>query len=109
MKIAKPPYEYFPIIRSDHIIIRQISPSDIKDIEEISVYDGKYALSEDEATQILSKVDKDYLDGNSIHWGINDIEKNIIVGTYGYYRGFENEIGELGCIMRPGFRGVGVT
>ena len=44
---------------------------------------------------------------NSIHWGIADKVTNKIVGTCGYYRGFENEAGELGCILLPQFRGQG--
>jgi ribosomal-protein-alanine N-acetyltransferase len=107
MHINKPPYQHFPVLYSDNIIMREILPGDIKDIIEISVYDGKYALTELDAIKIQNRIDKDYHDGNSIHWGITDREKNIIVGTCGYYRGFDNDTGELGCIMRQEFRGLG--
>jgi ribosomal-protein-alanine N-acetyltransferase len=30
-----------------------------------------------------------------------------IAGTCGYYRGFENATGELGCVLLPQFRGQG--
>ena len=54
-----------------------------------------------------SKINQDYEDGNSIHWGIFENKTNKIVGTCGYYRGFENGKGELGCVLLPQFRGHG--
>jgi len=53
------------------------------------------------------KINKDYLNGNSIHWGIADNLTNKIVGTCGYYRGFDNAEGELGCVLLPQYRGQG--
>jgi ribosomal-protein-alanine N-acetyltransferase len=107
MKLRKPPYEHFPVLYSDNIIMRQILPGDIKSIVSISVYDGKRASTGREAKQMQHKIDRDYQDGNSIHWGITDREKDIVVGTCGYYRGFDNSIGELGFVLVAGFRGFG--
>ena len=30
------------------------------------------------------------------------------MGTIGYYRGFENGAGELGCVLKPKFQGKGL-
>lgn len=54
-----------------------------------------------------AKINKDYLDGNSIHWGIADKLTNKIVGTCGYYRGLDKGEGELGCVFLPQCRGQG--
>lgn len=103
----KPPYESFPTVSDERILLRQINPAEIKDIIEISFYDAKKASSESEALQMLEKISKDYLNGESIHWGIIDKSNNKIVGTCGYYRGFDNACGELGCVLLPQYQGVG--
>lgn len=102
-----PPYDIFPIISAERISLRQILPSDIKDIIEISFYDAKQATTLLQAAEMQAKINNDYNEGNSIHWGIADNETNNIVGTCGYYRGFDNDAGELGCILLPQYRGQG--
>lgn len=102
-----PPYETFPSVISDKIELRQIKLTDTSDIIEISYYDGKKASNEKEASDMLSKINGDYNEGTTIHWGIFDKESKIIVGTCGYYRGFIDNTGELGCILLAEFRGKG--
>lgn len=102
-----PPYKDFPNITGNKILLRQVLRSDLKDIIEISFYNRKQAKSLEEATMMLDKIDNDYMEGNSIHWGIAFNSTNILVGTCGYYRGFDNGEGELGCILLPHFRGQG--
>jgi len=102
-----PPYSIFPKICSESVILRQIKTGDLSDILEISFYDAKLALNVDEASEMLAKIDFDYQQGSTIHWGIAHPETNEIVGTVGYYRGFENGIGELGCVLKSSFRGYG--
>ena len=105
--INLPPYPDFPIISNGKITLRQIQNSDVIDIIEISFYDAIQAKNLEQAIEMNSKINKDYEDGNSIHWGIADNQTNRIVGTCGYYRGFENDKGELGCVLLPQFRGQG--
>jgi ribosomal-protein-alanine N-acetyltransferase len=100
-----PPYSSFPNIIGDTISLRQIQLSDINDIIEISYYDAVQATTLEQATEMQAKIDKDYTDGNSIHWGIADNTTNKIVGTCGYYRGLDVGAGELGCILLPKYRG----
>ncbi|MDR6844619.1 GNAT family protein [Flavobacterium granuli] len=102
-----PPYDIFPIISGDKISLREILSSDIEDLIEISFYDAVQATTFQEATDMQTKITKDYLEGNSIHWGIADNSTNKIIGTCGYYRGFDQEAGELGCVLLPQYRGKG--
>lgn len=102
-----PPYSSFPIIKDEKITLREIASQDLADLIEISYYDAIQAKNVEEAAEMQAKIDQDYLAGNSIHWGIADSSNNKIVGTCGYYRGFENESGELGCVLLPQFRGKG--
>lgn len=80
---------------------------DINDLIEISFYDAKPALTHKDATEMQDKIIQDYQNGDSIHWAIADKTTNKIVGTVGYYRGFENRTGELGCVLKTEFRGLG--
>ncbi|KGO85092.1 GCN5 family acetyltransferase [Flavobacterium rivuli WB 3.3-2 = DSM 21788] len=102
-----PPYPDFPTIASDTITLRQIEPTDIGDIIEISFYDALQATTLYLAAEMQAKINKDYLNGESIHWGIADNATDKIIGTCGYYRGFENASGELGCVLLPQYYGKG--
>jgi len=102
-----PPYDAFPNISDDKILLRQIQVSDINDIIEISFYDSIQATTFTQAIEMQDKINVDYNNGNSIHWGIADKSTNKIVGTCGYYRGFDKDAGELGCVLLPQYRGQG--
>lgn len=102
-----PPYHAFPKISGESVTLREITSEDLPDLTEISYYDAVQAKNTEEAAEMQARIDRDYLDGNSIHWGIADSKTNKIVGTVGYYRGFENESGELGCVLLPHFQGKG--
>ena len=66
--------------------MRQVRMDDMKDLVEISFYDAQPALSVEEAVRMQERIDLDYQEGCSIHWGIIDTHTNEIVGTLGYYR-----------------------
>lgn len=102
-----PPYDKFPSISDDKILLRKIQFSDLNDLIEISFYDSIQATTLKQATEMQSKINEDYTNGNSIHWGIADKLTNKIVGTCGYYRGLDKGEGELGCVLLPQYRGQG--
>ena len=103
-----PPYNSFPALKGSSILLRQIDDMDLEDIMEISFYDGKPAKSRAEALEMQTRINLDYQNGNSIHWGIVNNATNEVMGTIGYYRGFEGGMGELGFVLRAPFRGKGV-
>ena len=102
-----PPYDKFPSISDDTIVLRQIQFSEIKDMIEISFYDSIQATTLTQAIEMQVQINVDYSNGNSIHWGIVDKLTNKIVGTCGYYRGLDKGEGELGCVLLPQYRGQG--
>lgn len=102
-----PPYNKFPEIDSETIILREIQDSDLKDIVEISFYDAMPASTVENAKEMQDRINQDYQNGTSIHWGIANKQTNKIMGTLGYYRGFDNGIGDLGCVLKPEFYGKG--
>jgi len=102
-----PPYTDFPTIIGENIILRKIEPADVFDIIPISYYDAVAAVSITEAIAMQDKINADYDKGDSIHWGIADKVSNKIVGTCGYYRGLDQGVGELGCVLLPQYYGKG--
>ena len=102
-----PPFDKFPSVSDDKILLRQIQFSDINDIIEISFYDSIQATTLTQAIEMQTKINVDYSNGNSIHWGIADKLTNKIIGTCGYYRGLDKGEGELGCVLLPQYRGQG--
>jgi ribosomal-protein-alanine N-acetyltransferase len=104
----RPPFKIFPSLSNEKITIREIGSDDIQHIIEISYYDAVQAKNAAEAAEMQDRIDRDYLEGNSIHWCIVDNSTNKIVGTCGYYRGFENGAGELGCVLLAEYRGKGL-
>lgn len=102
-----PPYAHFPNIKGEKISLRQIEKSDLEDIIGISFYDAVRATTTEIAGEMQAKINNDYQEGNTIHWGIMENATGKITGTCGYYRGFENASGELGCVLLPQFRGQG--
>lgn len=102
-----PPFDIFPLIADKKIRLRQIIESDLNDLREISYYDAKQAKNVVQAIEMQAKINKDYDEENSIHWGIEEFSTNKIVGTCGYYRGLDKSEGELGCVLLPQFRRQG--
>lgn len=102
-----PPYNPFPELSAGKVLLREIQDSDIPDIVAISRYDALPAKDVADASAMQAKINQNYLDGHSIHWGIADKTSNRIVGTCGYYRGLAEGAGELGCILLPEFTGKG--
>jgi ribosomal-protein-alanine N-acetyltransferase len=103
----RPPYPQFPQLTGDGILLREVLPADIPVLIPISFYDAQPASTVTEAVGMQARIDKDYTDGNSIHWCIVDTLTSQITGTLGYYRGFANNTGELGFVLLPQCRGKG--
>ena len=103
-----PPYATFPEIIAGDLILREVKPDDMNALMEISFYDAKPAQTQEEAATMQSRINADYQSGTSIHWCIVDKATQQVMGTLGYYRGFENSTGELGCVLKPAFRGKGI-
>ncbi|HEX8328150.1 MAG TPA: GNAT family N-acetyltransferase [Hymenobacter sp.] len=103
-----PPYPSFPVLSSGVVTLRQVLPADSNSLFEISFYDARPAQNLTEAAEMQEKINADYQRGTSIHWAIVSAATAEVAGTVGYYRGFENGTGELGCVLKPAFRGQGL-
>ena len=103
-----PPYHTFPTVATADVLLRQIEARDLGTILDLSFYDARPATSVAEAGAMLRQINEDYARGECLHWGIADPQTNCIMGTVGFYRGFAEHTGELGCVLKPAFQGRGI-
>jgi [ribosomal protein S5]-alanine N-acetyltransferase len=97
-----------PELANDRVRLRAVVAADAPHIVEISFYDGVPAASEVDALTMLAWIDADHARGDSLHWGICLPGSDEIVGTIGFYRGFRDDVGEVGYVLRRAYRGRGI-
>lgn len=103
----RPPFTRFPELTTKRLALREATTADLPKLLEILTYDGKTCSTEEEGMQVLKKIAGDYTNGQGINWCIASKQSNEALGFIGYYRGFAEETGEIGFILRPDFRGKG--
>lgn len=101
-------YNKTPVLNSERLVLKEITPKNYMSIIEISVYDGFFAKDLDDVKIIYDKITVDCKLGESIHWGIFLKSSGKITGNCGFYRGFKNNIGEIGYVLNKEFRGQGI-
>ena len=102
------PFEIFPQLDNGHILLREVGLGDLQDLIPISFYDGKAAKDLEEAKEFNERIRNDYLNGHTIHWMITLKGEDIVLGTCGFYRGFKDNVGEIGYVMKESSRGKGL-
>ncbi len=55
--------------------------------------------------EVLKATEEDYNHHSGITWGL--ILNGELIGTCGYYRGFDNQIGEIGYVLKKEYRNQG--
>ena len=104
-----PPYDKFPELETENLLMRQIRLDDVDDgMVEIAYFDGQKASDQTETVEMIEKIEGLYVTGDLIHWGIFQKTDGALVGSCGYYRGFKDGAGEIGGILRPEYRHQGV-
>lgn len=97
-----------PVLSDGRVRLRRILVADVPDIVEISVYDGALAADEAEAAAILARIDRDMEAGLGLHWGICEGDRDEVLGSCGFCRGYPDNVGEVGYALRAAHRGRGL-
>lgn len=105
--MIRPPFIPFPILKNDRILLREVEESDLLQLIEISFYDGVPAKDLIDAQIMNDRIKQDYLSGNTIHWLISSVVSGESLGTCGFYRGFQDNIGEIGYVLLNAHHGKG--
>jgi ribosomal-protein-alanine N-acetyltransferase len=96
-----------PRLITPRLELRGLRGDDVPLLLEISVYDGVFASDLSEAERILEKINHDCAQGEALHWGICLKTTGEIVGSCGFYRGFSDNTGEIGYLLKMAHRGYG--
>lgn len=92
-----------PELSTERLTLRSMSEADLVLFEEIvNVLPDRPPR---DARQVWEKTNADFEAGTGLTWAI-DLNGEFI-GTIGFYRGFENEVGEVGYVLRSEYRGNG--
>lgn len=98
-------FDTFPVLENDRLILKEITDDEADDVIDLAVYDGFFAKTAEDVKFILNKIRQDYHDGNCVSWGIYLKETGEITGTCCYCRGYKDNIGEIGYVLKENFRG----
>jgi len=105
---AKHSFAKLPVLSNERITLREIALHEAAAVIDICVYDGVFAADEAGSALILERINADVAKGESLHWGIFINETKKAAGTCGFYRGFDGDSGEIGYILKAGYRGQGL-
>ncbi len=101
-------FKDIPVLKSDRLILRGVKQSDAPEIIDLAVYDGFFAQNEADVITILKKVDANRAKGESLQWLICLKESFEIAGLCSYHRGYPNNTGEIGYVLKEAYRGKGL-
>mgnify|MGYP000209284367 FL=1 len=94
----------FPRLVSQRLTLSQVEDVNLDHFVEITSFNDK-ARTREEAIELLTLIKNQYNNFFGITWGMYFNEE--LIGTIGFYRGFENETGEVGYVIRESFRRKG--
>lgn len=98
------PFEQFPVLQTDRLTLSQLKKENVAHLLEITSFNER-ATNETQLDELLQKTETQFQDKTGITWGLYLGEE--IIGTVGFYRGFKNEEGEIGYVIREKFRRKG--
>jgi len=100
-------FDNFPVIETERLVLKSLDAIDAKAFVPIAMYEGKMVAGLDAAAKILNGLHQNFKNKTAINWGM--YLGDTLVGTCGFYRGFGNDIGEVGYICHPDHRCKGYT
>lgn len=95
----------FPELKLNQYDLKAISVNDLPEIEELCSYRPPERSAS--AKELLKKINAEYESKNGINWGVYHADK--LIGTIGFYRGFENNEAEIGYVLLKAYRNQNIT
>jgi ribosomal-protein-alanine N-acetyltransferase len=96
--------ESFPRLETKRLVLDQLVKENVEQLLEINSFNDR-AKTEEELDQLLRTIAKQQNEKQGVIWALY-LDKEVI-GTLGYYRGFENKEGEVGYVIREKYRRQG--
>lgn len=98
-----PPYSNFPKLKTERLILDQITLAHLEEFTPLAVYSSHKELTPE---QLILRTESLYQNGETINWGVFLNEH--LVGYLGFYRGFKDGIGEIGFGLHPDYWGKAI-
>lgn len=94
-------FQDFPTLTTKRLRLSELGGDQLDALAEIAAYKVPNATAED-ALQLLERSRQQYKTKEGITWGL--YFEGELIGSCGYYRGFKDDSGEIGYMMRADFR-----
>lgn len=101
--------EKLPLLETNRLFLRKVKDHDLEYIIPIIFCEGVTATDFDSAKMLMKKIYSKMEDKLVLHWGMALKENDKVIGGVGFYRGFENNTGEIGYIIMPEYRKKGLV
>lgn len=100
------PFDFttFPSLKTERLQLRELSEKDLDPLIELAAFKIENA-TRDDAKALLLKTHDQFRLKQGITWGL--FTEHELMGTVGYYRGFQNKCGEIGYVMCEQFKNKG--
>jgi ribosomal-protein-alanine N-acetyltransferase len=95
----------YPTLATQRLVLDELKEEHLEDFYPFAYFEGKPVDSKGKALEIIQRTAELYNQGETINWGMFLDSK--LIGTIGYYRGFKNNIGEVGYVMHEDYHGKG--
>ncbi|MGD1847661.1 MAG: GNAT family N-acetyltransferase [Salibacteraceae bacterium] len=98
-------FESFPYLQTQRLKLGPLRGHPRHALDEVFSFQGasKTLLP---TPAMLDKLERLYRERQAINWGL--VRDGELVGTCGFYRGFNNQTGEIGYVMRQTYRRQGL-
>jgi ribosomal-protein-alanine N-acetyltransferase len=97
-------FREFPILKTARMDLVQLNELHLDPMIEIAAFKMPDPTP-DQAAEYIQKANADFEKGTGCTWGLE--WEGELVGTIGFYRGFANQTGEIGYVMREDFKRKG--
>ena len=100
-------FKIFPVLLTKRLRLERLTLHHVDQFIPIATYNGRKFESREEVEGIILKTDIAFEEMQGINWGIFLNSK--LLGTCGFYRGFKDDVGEVGYVLKEEFRNQGFT
>ena len=83
-----------PTLLVDELTLEAVTMDDFSEMDEIVSYRPQKDLT---TPQMMDKISQEFVEKSALNWGI--YLNNKLIGTVGYYRGFADDVGEIGYVL----------
>lgn len=94
----------FPELKTERLKLSTLDRVNIEHLLEITSFNNR-ANTKQEAENLVATINNQRLNAEGITWGL--FLKSELIGTVGFYRGFNNQEGEVGYVIRDPYRRKG--